>query len=321
MEALEPETVPPATVGRADVEAAAIRIADRIRHTPVIELEPGAFGVPGRIILKLELLQHTGSFKARGAFNKMLASDVGDAGVIAASGGNFGLAVAFAARELGHRAEIFVPDSSPPVKADRIRDQGADVRVVPGYFAEAYAAMTERAATTGAILMHPYDQPEVVAGQGTIGAELSEQAPGADTVLAAVGGGGRGAGLAAGYDGDARVVAVEPAACPSMQVALETGHPVQVEVGGVAADSLGPARLGDIAFEITKRLVDGPIVVTDDDIIGAQRALWQRTRMVAEPGGATALAALLSGGYRPESGEQVVVLVCGANADLGFLTD
>jgi len=310
-----------ATIDRADVLAAAARIAGRVRRTPVLEPGAGAFGVRAPMVLKLELLQHTGSFKTRGAFSKMLAAQVGQAGVITASGGNFGQAVAFAAHELGHAAEVFVPSTSPPVKAERIRARGASVTIVPGVFDEAWVAMEERAVETGALVMHPFDQPEVAAGQGSIGLELEEQVPDADTVLVAVGGGGLISGIAAGLEDRARVVAVEPVACPTLFAAREAGEPVEVEVGGLAVDSLGAKRIGDIAFDVTSRWVDRLVRVADDDILDAQRALWLETRLVAEPGGAAALAAVLSGAYVPEPGERVVVLVCGANADLTFLAD
>jgi threonine dehydratase len=299
----------------ADVEAARERIAGRVRRTPVLDLEPGAFGLPGTLTLKLELLQHTGSFKPRGAFNRMLSAQVPEAGVLAASGGNFGLAVAYAARELGHRAEIFVPETSPPIKARRIAAQGADVRLVPGYYDDALAASRDRAAESGALVMHAFDQREVVAGQGTIGAELSEQAPSADTLLVAVGGGGLIGGIAAWYEGRTRVVGVEPDRCPTMSEALRAGRPIPVEVGGYAADSLGARQAGEFPFAVASRFVEHVLLVTDDAIRDAQRGLWEHTRLVAEPGGAAAFAALLSGRYRPDRDEHVVVLVCGANTE------
>jgi threonine dehydratase len=308
-------------LGPDDVDAARTRIAGRVRRTPVLELEPSALGVAGRVRLKLELLQHTGSFKPRGAFNRMLSAEVPEAGVIAASGGNFGLAVAFAARELGHRAEVFVPESSPPIKARRIRDQGADVRVVPGYYDEALAVSRERAAETGALELHAFDQAEVVAGQGTIGAELSEQVPDADTVLVAIGGGGLIGGIAAWFEGRTRVVGVEPDGCPTMSEALRAGRPIDVEVGGLAADSLGARRAGAFAFAAASRYVEHVLLVTDDAIRDAQRRLWEELRLIAEPGGAAALAALLSGRYRPDPDERVVVLVCGANTDPAGFAD
>jgi threonine dehydratase len=306
------ETVP---LGPADIDAARARIGDRVRRTPVLELGTGAFGTQGHLTLKLELLQHTGSFKPRGAFNRMLASEVPEAGVIAASGGNFGVAVAYAARELGHPAEVFVPETSPSLKARRIAEQGADVRVIPGYYDDALAASAERAAETGALVMHAFDQPEVVAGQGTIGAELSEQVPDADTVLVAIGGGGLIGGIAAWYEGRTRVVGVEPDRCPTMSEALRAGRPVPVELGGLAADSLGSRRAGEIAHAIASRFVEHVLLVTDDAILQAQRRLWEEVRLIAEPGGAAALAALTSGRYRPDPEERVVVLVCGGNTD------
>jgi threonine dehydratase len=307
-------------VSRRDVEAARERIAGRVRRTPVLEPGPGAFGLDAPVVLKLELLQHTGSFKPRGAFSRMLAAHVPAPGVIAASGGNFGLAVAYAARELGHAAEVFVPETSPSVKSERIRAQGAEVRMIPGYYADALEACERRAAETGALFVHAYDQPEVVAGQGTIAAELSEQVPDADTVLVAVGGGGLIGGVAAWYASDVRVVGVEPAACPTLTHALAAGQPVDAPVGGVAADSLGPRRAGVIATEIAKKHVDHVVLVPDEAIVQAQRRLWDDVRAIAEPGGAAALAALVSGGYRPDAGERVAVLVCGANTDPASVT-
>jgi threonine dehydratase len=298
-----------------DIRAARERLGDRVRQTPVFELEPGAFGLEGRLTLKLELFQHTGSFKLRGALNRMLSVEVPAAGVIAASGGNFGLAVAYAARELGHRAEIFVPETSPPLKARRIAEQGAEVRLIPGYYAEALDASLERARETGALVTHAFDQPEVVAGAGTIGAELAEQVPDADTVLVAAGGGGLLAGIAAWYEGRTRVVGVEPDRCPTMAEALRAGRPIPVEVGGLAADSLGVRQTGEIALALASAYVEHVLLVTDDDIAEAQRRLWAELRIVAEPGGAAALAPLLSRRYRPDPDERVVVLICGGNTD------
>ena len=308
------------TVGRADVEAARERIATFVRRTPVLELGEGVFGLPGRVTLKLELTQHTGSFKPRGAFSKILASHVPEAGVLAASGGNFGLAVAYAAHTLEHHAEIFVPSKSPKVKAERIASLGAEVRIVEGRYDEALEASTSRARETDALVMHAYDQQEVVAGQGTIGAELSEQAPDADTVLVAIGGGGLIGGVAAWYEGRTRVVGVEPEATRCMSAALEVGHPVDVTYGGYAADSLGARRAGAIAFEVVSAHVERVVLVTDEAIRDAQRRLWDSVRVFAEPGGATALAALISGAYVPEPDEHVVVLVCGANGDLAAIS-
>jgi threonine dehydratase len=308
--------IEPGPVTRVDIETAAERIMGRVRRTPVQELGPFALGgIPGELVLKLELLQYTGSFKPRGAFNRMLAAEVDEAGVIAASGGNFGLAVAFAAHELEHRAEIFVPETSPSLTIDRIRALSAEVTVVPGYYADAATACEERALDSSALFMHGYDQFEVVAGQGTIAMELSEQCPGADTVVVAVGGGGLVAGIAAWYANDARVVGVEPERSPTMSAALAAGRPVDVDVAGVAADSLGARRAGDIAHEICDRFLHRMVTVPDEAIVDAQKRLWHDVHLVAEPGAAAALAALLCGAYDPEPDERVVVVVCGANTD------
>ena len=303
------------TLGRADVEAARERIDGYVRRTPVLELGPGAFGLEDRVTLKLELTQHTGSFKPRGAFNKLLSSEVPDVGVIAASGGNFGLAVAYAARTLGHHAEIFVPSNSPKVKADGIRALG-EVTVVDGYYDEALDASRGRAEESGALVLHAYDQPEIVAGQGTVGAELSEQVPDADTVLIAIGGGGLIGGIGAWYEGRTRVIGVEPETSTSMTAALAAGGPVDVTYGGYAADSLGTKRAGEIAFEIVSKHVERVVLVSGDQILEAQRRLWHEVRIFAEPGGAAALAALLSGASVPEPSEHVAVVTCGANGDL-----
>jgi threonine dehydratase len=309
----------PLDVTRFDIEEAAERLAPWIRRTPVLELEPGAFGLSGRIALKLELHQHTGSFKARGAFNRILTAEIDDSGVIAASGGNFGLGVAYAARALGHRAEIFVPASSPSAKIDRIRDLGAQVHVVPGYYAEAFAACEERAFETGAAFLHPYDQPTVVAGQGTIARELDEQVPDLDTVLVPVGGAGLIGGIAAWCSGAVRVVGVEPERSPTLSAALEVGQPVDVDVSGVAADSLGARRVGLIGFQIARAWVDRVCLVDDAAIVRARRALWDAARIAAEPGAAAPLAALLAYAFEPEPDERVVLVVSGGNADVADL--
>lgn len=307
-------------IGREDVLAAHDRIRDHVRRTPVVTLEPRAFGMPCRLTLKLELMQHTGSFKPRGAFNKILCSDVPNAGVIAASGGNFGLAVAYAARALGHRAEIFVPSSSPAIKADRIRKLGATVTVEDGYYDEALEASRGRAEETGALVMHAFDQPEIVAGQGTIALELAEQVPDADTVLVAIGGGGLIGGVAGWYEGGTRVIGVEPETSTCMASALEAGRPVDVTYSGYASDSLGCRRAGEIAFQVASRFVERIVLVSDDAIRSAQRQLWDSARVFAEPGGATALAAVLSGAYIPDPEERVVAIVCGANGDLAAIS-
>lgn len=304
-------------VERDDIAAARERISPHVRRTPVLDVGPGTFGVDAPLGLKLELLQVTGSFKPRGAFNRMLTADVGPAGLVAASGGNFGLAVGHAARELRHHAEIFVPSTSPAAKIDKVRATGAGVRVIDGYYDEASAAAADRVAETGATWMHPFDQAAVVAGQGTIAAELAEQVPDTDTVLVAIGGGGLIGGIASWFAGtDVRVVGVEPSTARCMQAALEAGEPVDGTVSGRAADSLGPRRVGDIAFAVASAgHVERVVLVDDDAILDAQRALWRELRVFAEPGGAAALAALMCGSFRPEAGERLVVLVCGANGD------
>jgi threonine dehydratase len=308
-------------VDHAAIEAAAERIAPYVRRTPVIEVEAEAFGVA--LTLKLELLQHTGSFKPRGAFNRVLsAAAIPESGVIAASGGNHGLAVAHVATRLGLPAEIFVPEASPPIKVERLRSFGDQVRVtVTGaLYADAHEASMRRAAETGALVVHPYDQPEVVAGQGTVSRELDVQCDDLDTVLVAVGGGGLIAGAACWFGGRAKVVAVEPRTSRALDAAIEAGEPVDVDVSGVAADSLGARRVGELAFQAAMEAVDHVALVTDDQIVEAQRRLWRELRLVAEPGGATALAAITSGAYRPAGGERVAVVVCGANTDPANVT-
>ena len=292
---------------RAEIEQAAERIASHVRRTPVIALNP-------HVVLKLELMQHTGSFKPRGAFNRMLAQPVPLAGVIAASGGNHGAAVAWAARTLGHAAEIFVPGTTPAYKQARLRGYGAHLTLAGNSYAEALAASRERAAQTRALELHAYDQPEIVAGQGTLAREWQAQSPELDTVIVAVGGGGLIAGIAAWYAGRIRVVAVETEGCPTLNRALAAGQPVDVEVSGIAADSLGARRIGGIAFEIAQRYVAHSVLVGDAQLEQARRTLWEDFRVAAEPGGAAALAALLSGAYRPERDEKVGVLICGGNA-------
>ena len=300
-----------------DVRAAAERIAGRVRRTPILEL--GDVDASSAVA-KIELLQHTGSFKPRGAFNKLLSGHVPPAGVIAASGGNFGSAVAYAARATGVPAEVFIPSTSPQAKVSRVRGYGAGVMIVEGYYAEAQAALAARQRETGALLMHPFDQPEVIAGQGTIGIELEEQVPDLDTVLVAIGGGGLIAGIAAWFRGRVRVVGVEPVTCATMTAALAVGEPVVADVGGVAADSLGSARVGDHTFPLVRDHVDRVVLVEDDAIREAQRAYWDACRLIVEPGGAAALAALRSGAYRPEAGERVCVLASGANCDPATVT-
>lgn len=310
----------PSPVARADVLAAANRIAGRVRTTPVVSVEPAAFDTPTPIALKLELLQHAGSFKARGAYNRILSNrDAAGTGVIAASGGNHGLGVAFAARMLGLPAEIFVPETSSPVKVVRLHALGATVVQTGRVYADALVASEKRAADSGALVVHAYDQPEVVAGQGTVGLELFGQAQ-VDTVLVAVGGGGLIGGITATAHDAVRIVAVEPERAPTLHAALAAGGPIDIDVSGVAVDSLGASRLGALAYDIVSGRDVHSVLVSDEAICGARQALWDRLRVAAEPGGATALAALTSGRYRPEPGERVAVLVCGGNTDPADLT-
>lgn len=303
-------------ISRTEIQDAGRRIAAHVRRTPVIALEEKAFGFDAKIFFKLESLQHTGSFKPRGAFNCILSSTVPPAGVIAASGGNHGAAVAYAAQKLGHRAEIFVPTITPANKVERLRQYGASVNITGKDYAEALAASGERAARTGAIGIHAYDDQRVLAGQGTLGMELEEQVRGLDSVLIAVGGGGLIGGVAAWYQERVRVISVEPEQAPSLHHALAAGKVVEVETSGVAADSLGARRVGELMFPIAQKFVAQALLVADEQIIAAQKTLWQTLRLIAEPGGATALAALLSGAYKPHAGERVGVVLCGANAEL-----
>ncbi len=300
-----------------DIEAAAARIGDHVRVTPVVRPGPGAFALPPDLdlVLKLELLQHTGSFKPRGAFNRILANAVPEAGVIAASGGNHAAAVAHAATVLGLHAEIHVPEAAPAIKLERLARYPVDVRRTGALYDDAQAACDLRAAETGALVCHPYDLPEVVAGQGTLGRELEGQAPEVDTVLVAVGGGGLIGGVASWYRGRAKVVAVEPETSRCLGAALEAGRPVDVTVSGLASDSLGARRVGARPFAAARRWVGDCATVTDEAIADTQGRLWSELRLVVEPGGAAALAALVSGAYRPAPGETVAVLVCGANTD------
>ena len=298
-------------IATSEIAAAAGRIAGRIRRTPVIS--------DGSALLKLEHLQHAGSFKTRGMFNRILrAAETGlpAAGIIAASGGNAGLAAVWAARELGVAAEIYVPVTAPPVKVAKLAKLGARVVQTGAEYAEAYAAAIVRADVTGALFCHAYDDPDLVAGNGTVGLELIEQFPdGFDTVLVAVGGGGLIAGVAAALHERARVVAVEPVTSAALHAALAAGGPVDVPVSGVAADSLGARRVGTIAYETVVAARVPSVLVDDQAIVDARRHLWEDYRIVVEHGTAAAQAALTSGAYVPEPGERVVVLLCGANTN------
>ncbi len=305
----------PGMISRSDIAAAAARIEGYVRHTPVVCLAAADLGLGIQMTLKLELLQHAGSFKPRGAFNRLLSSNLPPAGVIAASGGNHGAAVAYAARALGAEAEIFVPALTPAMKVARIASYGARVVQTGATYAEALTASQERQAATGALEVHAYDHPDVLAGQGTVGREFEQDAPGLTHVLVATGGGGLIGGIATWYAGSAQVISVEPEACPALHDALRAGRPVESPVGGLAADSLGARQVGGLMFPIAKAHVAAAVLVPDDAIAAAQRLIWDRLRLVAEPGGATALAALLSGAFRPPEGARVGVLVCGANTD------
>ncbi len=305
-------------IGREGIAAAHRRIQAYIRCTPVVEVGAGDFGLDGsvRLVLKLEQLQHTGSFKPRGAFTNLLTRELPAAGVVAASGGNHGAAVAFAAMRLGVRARIFVPTVASPIKLQQIRGYGAELEVAGDRYADALAASERWVASSGALPVHAYDQPETLLGAGTTGAELEKQAPDLDTVLIAVGGGGLLGGVAAWYAGGGRrprIIGVEPELAPTLTRALAAGRPVDAEAGGIAADSLAPRRVGELMFPIAQRHVDRVLLVSDEAIRRAQIALWQVARVVAEPGGAASFAALLSGGYRPQPGERVGVVVCGGN--------
>lgn len=307
-------------VPRAMIEAAAQRIVGHARVTPVMRLGTGAFGSEADISLKLECLQHAGSFKTRGAFNNLLSLPVPAAGVSAASGGNHGAAVAYAARQRGVKATIFVPEISPAAKIEAIRRFGADVRIGGAQYDDAQAACDAFVADTDALKIHPFAAKETIAGQGTLGREWDGQEPDLDTVLVAVGGGGLISGIAAWFAGsNVKVVGVEPSGSRALQAALEAKGPVEVTVKSVAADSLGARNVGPLVHEVCKDAVDHVALVDDEWITKAQGVLWRDFRLAVEPGGAAALGALLSGAYTPRAGERLGVLVCGANVDLGTL--
>lgn len=303
----------PLPVTKADIDAAAARIESYVRQTPLLECSAGTFGLSAPITLKLEFLQHTGSFKPRGAFNSLLSTEVPAGGVAAASGGNHGAAVAYAAKTLGHAAKIFVPEISSPIKIERIRQAGADIVVEGARYADALALCEAHIAETGALSIHAYDAEATIAGQGTVGREFAHQKPDLDTVVVAAGGGGLIAGIAAWFENDVKVIGVEPEGSRALHAALEAGGPVDVSVESVAADSLGARNTGPRVHAIAAQFVDQVVLVPDDAIIAAQKHLWSECQIVSEPGGATALAALMCGAYTPQDGEKVGVLVCGAN--------
>jgi threonine dehydratase len=295
---------------QAEIDGAAARIEGYTRITPVMQATiPGA----GSLELKFEHTQHTGSFKARGAFNTLLAGPVPKAGVVAASGGNHGAAVAYAAKTLGHPAKIFVPEYAGPAKIALIREQGADLVVVPGVYADAAALAEAHAKATGAMQIHPYDAPLTLAGQGTLLREWEVQGLQADTILIAVGGGGLIGGSLAWAQGRRKIVAVEPVLAPTLHTALREGPEAKVQVSGIAANALGASQIGRLSHDLAKAQGTEVVLVTDESIAAAQRLLWRSLRQLVEPAGATALAALTSGVYRPEPGERLAVLLCGAN--------
>lgn len=308
---------PSTPVTAAEVRRAAETIRDHVRATPVLSLEDEALGTGRPAALKLECLQVTGTFKARNAFSLLLRARVPAAGAVAASGGNFGLAMAHAAHRLGHRLAVFVPEAAAPETVAAIEAEGAEVTVVPGPPAEAFAAAEQHARATGALLAHPYDLPEVVAGAGTCAVELEEQCPDLDTVLVAVGGGGLLGGIATWYGSRVRVVAVETEGTATLHRSLRAGERVTVDASGIATSALGAPRIGALGWEVARARVEHSRLVADDDVVAARRRLWATARVVAEPGGAVALAALTTGAYVPEPGERVGVVVCGGNTDPG----
>jgi len=308
--------MPTPDISRTKIAATYDLIRPHIRRTPTIQVDLADFGLqPQSIACKLELLQHAGSFKPRGAFANLLTRPVPAAGVIAASGGNHGLAVAFAANRLEVKATIFVPAVAAVTKQERIRSLGARLVVGGQLYADALAASREFAAQSGAMEIHAFDQPETLLGQGSVGLEAEQQCPELETLLVGVGGGGLIGGIAAWYEGRVKLIAVEPRAAPTLYRALEAGHPVDAEAGGIAADSLAPRKVGELMYPLAERFVDRVVLVEDEDIKKAQQALWRVLRVASEAGGAAAMAALLSGAYKPQPGERVGVLLCGANTD------
>jgi threonine dehydratase len=301
-------------IDRAQILATYARIREHIRRTPILAMNGTDFGlseVP--LVLKLELFQHTGSFKARGALTNLMTRSIPSAGVVAASGGNHGVAVAFAAQKFNVPARIFVPSIASPAKRQRIEGYGANLVIAGERYADSLEASKLWQEKSGAMPIHAFDQMETLLGQGTVGLEFEEQAPELDTLLVAVGGGGLIGGIASWYRGKIKIVGVEPEAAPTLAKALEAGWPVDAETGGIAADSLAPRRVGELMFPIAKKFVDRVVLVSDDEIRAAQEQLWKVARVAAEPGGATGLAALTSRKYVPANGERVGVLICGGN--------
>ncbi len=303
-------------LSRERIQATERVIRPYIRRTPTLEVDGSEFGLePFKIVFKLELFQHAGSFKARGAFTNMLTREVPEAGVVAASGGNHGAAVAFAAMTLGKPATIFVPSVASPAKRDRIRRCGAELIIAGDRYAESLEASEAWTKESGALPIHAYEGDETLLGQGTLGLELEEQDPEIDSLLVAVGGGGLIGGVAAWYQDRVKIVSIEPTEAPTLQLALKAGRPVDSPAGGVAADSLAPRQVGQQMFPIAQRFVQSSLLVSDEEILHAQKTLWEATRIIAEPGGATAFASLLSGRYKPAPGERVGVIVCGGNTE------
>jgi threonine dehydratase len=321
----------PALPSRPDIDAAARRLRPWIRETPLVEVDPADLDLPGRrrpLVLKLEMLQHAGSFKGRGAHNQLLGQ-LPAAGVVAASGGNYGVAVAYAAHRLGVAATVFVPDSTAPAKLERLRSLGAAVEVVPGYYDEALAASHAQAAATGARFLHAFDQPEMIEGAGTLAAELERQAAAGapsgaaggrlDRVIVAVGGAGLIGGVACWYRGALSITGVETRGCRALDAALRAGRVVDTDVSGLAADALGARRVGELGFAAARAWTDGVVVVEDADLVDAQRRLWRALRLATEPAGAAALAALTTGALRVDPDERIAVVLCGGNVDPGTL--
>jgi threonine dehydratase len=311
-------------VDRADIDAAIGRIHGWARRTPVQPVDPGDDWLPSGGCFKLEVLQHTGTFKARGAFNRLLAAaDSGEldsrVGIVVASGGNAGLANAYAASRLGVPATVFVPETAPATKLSRLLDYGAQVVRRGTEYADAFEAAMKQVERTGALYCHAYDQVEICAGAGTIGIELLDQLVAVndhvDTVLVAVGGGGLLAGILTAVEGRLKVVGVEPTLAPTLHAALANGGPLDVAVSGVAADCLGARRLGGIAWDVVQRVGVTSVLVDEDAIVQAREQLWSRYRLAVEAGAAVTVAALATGAYRPEANERIAVVLCGANTD------
>jgi len=306
----------PTDVSRERIQATERVIRPHIRRTPILEVDGAEFGLDSiKIIFKLELFQHSGSFKARGAFSNMLTRTVPPAGVVAASGGNHGAAVAFAAMKLDKPATIFVPSVASTAKLDRIRGYGAELVITGDRYAESLEASKAWTAQSGALPIHAYEGTETLVGPGTLGMELEEQDPALDSLLIAVGGGGLIGGVAAWYQNRVKIIAVEPTEAPTLHLALKAGRPVDSPAGGIAADSLAPRQVGQQMFPIAQKFVQSSLLVSDEEILDAQRRLWETVRIAAEPGGAAAFAGLISGKYKPAPGERVGVIVCGGNTE------